>query len=504
MAKIRLVYTSDTHGRLSAHDFLSDETGPFGLSRLSSFLSTLDSRFLLFDNGDFLQGSPLLDYCRKNRRSNPVANVFSKLGYSCVNLGNHDFNFGLKHLRSFHSQYGGPILCANIVKDEIPVFQTHTVFELEGIRIAVIGVTTEYIPHWEKEENLDGLYFLDVVETVQSIISEHRLRATCDVIAVLYHGGFRIHMETLQPIGPQTNENKAYELSRLQDVDVLLTGHQHIPQIHCADNRVAIQTSHNAFDVGVVEIEKDASGTMSFGAKLVRLADYEPDDSIETLLQSDIEATRRYLSKTIGTTAQDLLMSSPLAGRARKHPLFQLVNEIQMEYTGADVSIASLPNDARGFASQIALKEIAAHFPYENDLVVLNVNGKTLKEALEKNATYFVKVDGTIEVNPTFLFPKVEHYNYDVYDGIEYSFDLDRPIGDRVTKLTYRDKPILPDQTFTCVLNSYRASGSGGFDMFKACERLETYPVSYFDLVCDYVERHPLLEIELKENFVIQ
>ena len=208
--QINIIYTSDSHGRLSAYDFLNKNYGPFGLSRLSSYLKELKVPYLLLDNGDFLQGSPLLDYSRKQKLSNPVAKVFNQMNYEFVTVGNHDFNYGLDYLNSFKSEYQGEILCANIYKDGNPFFKTHVIHEIDGIKVAIIGVTTEFIPFWEKPEHLEGLVFLDVVETTQKIISDHQLKVNSDLIVVLYHGGFNQDLNTHQSYGLPTIENKGY------------------------------------------------------------------------------------------------------------------------------------------------------------------------------------------------------------------------------------------------------------------------------------------------------
>jgi len=501
--RLNIIYTSDTHGRLSAYDFLNQNYGSFGLSRLPNYLKTLETSYLLLDNGDFLQGSPLLDYSRKQNLLHPVAKVLNAIHYDYVTVGNHDFNYGLPYLNSFQLAYQGEILCANIYKDNKPYFKTHVIHEIDGIKVAIIGVTTEFIPFWEKPENLKGLVFLDVVETTKKVIKDNDLKNKSDLIVVMYHGGFNKDLNTHQAYGPDTIENKGYELFQIKDIDVLLTGHQHIPQIYKNNQKVALQTSHNAKDFGLIAISFDQDHNQSIDAKIISLSEYAIDENIEQLINDDIKKTNSFLSQTIGIIKNDMHVSSPLDCRIKKHPLFQLINQIQLEYTKADISMASLPNETHGFPKEITLNDIAVNFPFENDLVVLEVTGSILKEALEQNASYFDIKENQIVINSRFLFPKVEHYNYDVYDGIEYVIDASKPIGERITSLTYKNKTIHPEDTFKLALNSYRAIGSGGFEMFKKAKRVIAYPVSYFDLIKDYIEAHPVLDFELIENFKV-
>lgn len=505
--ELKIIYTSDTHGRITAYDFLNKNYGNYGLSRLSSYLKSIDSPYLLLDNGDALQGSPLLDYTRKNKLNNPVSKIFNALNYNYITLGNHDFNYGFSYLESFVSSFNNDVLCANIYKNNSSYFKPYAIHEIDGIKIAIIGLTTEFVPIWEKPEHIKNLKFMDVITTTNTLIHDHNIKNKADLIVVLYHGGYNKNLHTNEAYGPATNENKGYELFQNTDIDILLTGHQHVPQIFSRNNRVTLQTSVNASDIGVVTIDYDKPNhkvqVKSVNASIVLLSNYPIDQDIESLISNDVEQTNLYLSQSIGTTAHDMSIKSPLSCRIKKHPIFQLINQVQMKYTNADISLSSLPNETHGFLKKITLTDIAVNFPFENDLVVLEINGEMLKQALEVNANYFSIKDDEIIINPKYTFPKLEHYNYDVYDGINYTLDISKPVGQRVTQLSFNDKPVNPNQLFKLALNSYRALGSGGFDMFKNAKKIVSYPVSYFELIKTFVEEHSNLNIELIDNFKV-
>lgn len=512
--QFKIIYTSDTHGRLSAYDFISKSCGSFGLSRFSSYLKDCEVPYLLLDNGDMLQGSPLLDYARKNDLPCPVSAVFNTLGYTYLTPGNHDFNFGLEHLLKFRSNFLGTVLCANIYKDGKPLFTPFVIHEICGVKVAVIGLTTEYIPFWERKEHVEGLSFLDGIATVEEILAVHRLRDVADLVVVLYHGGFEKDLETGASFGNSTVENKGYGLFQIPGVDIVLTGHQHISQIHTStDGRVAMQTGFNALDAGVVDVvmERDTEDEREgnrfvpqrIEAKLIKLADYPVDPEVESLLEPLILETDTYLSESIGTLTTDMTITSPLMARERKHPLFQLINEIQLSLTGADISCASLPNETHGFPHEVRRNDVAMNFPFENDLVVLEVSGRQLRQALEQNASYFCEIDGRVGVSPQFLHPKVEHYNYDVYDGISYEMLLSRPVGNRIASVVVGNAPLEDDRLYSLALNSYRATGAGGFTIFQEAKIVQKHPVSYYELVCEFIAAHPNLRIDVQQNFTV-
>ena len=78
-------------------------------------------------------------------------------------------------------------------------------------------------------------------------------------------------------------------------------------------------------------------------------------------------------------------------------------------------------------------------------------------------------VDGQPQISQEFLLPKVEHYNYDFYAGLAYTFDLRRPVGSRVVQLTKLDGSPLGDGTFRLCTSNYRATGTGGYEILRKC-----------------------------------
>jgi 2',3'-cyclic-nucleotide 2'-phosphodiesterase / 3'-nucleotidase len=505
--KIKIIYTSDIHGRISSYDFLTKTYGDFGLSRLSSFLKSINDPYLLIDNGDFLQGSPLIDFTRKNNLENPVALSFNALGYSSVNVGNHDFNFGLDYLNAFENTFYGNVICANVFLNDSPYFKPFIIYDLQGVKIALIGVTTEYIPFWERKENIKGLEFRDVVSVTKSLINQIKSSNHVDLVIVMYHGGYEKNITTDESYGQKTIENKGYQLFEIPEIDILLTGHQHVSQIHQKANRVTLQTGFNAIDFGMIEVKlsQSISGYQitHIQPELIKLNEFSVDLSHENRLETIKKQTNQYLDQVIGVMKTDMTISSPLDARIKKHPLFQLINEIQLDYTQADISLASLPNSTHGLPKEVTLNDIAVSFPFENDLVVIEINGNDLLAALEQNATYFQLDHEKIVVNPKFLHPKVEHYNYDVYDGISFEINVANPMGQKIKKVKINNDDLDLNQTYKVVMNSYRATGAGGFDMFKHAKVIASYPVSYFELISNYILNHPNLNIEINHNFTV-
>lgn len=75
------------------------------------------------------------------------------------------------------------------------------------------------------------------------------------------------------------------------------------------------------------------------------------------------------------------------------------------------------------------MRAICGAYLFANTLVVLEVDEKVLRAALERCASYFTLKDGRIQISEEFIKPKIEHYNYDFYAGLQYRFDLESRSG---------------------------------------------------------------------------
>jgi 2',3'-cyclic-nucleotide 2'-phosphodiesterase/3'-nucleotidase len=140
-----------------------------------------------------------------------------------------------------------------------------------------------------------------------------------------------------------------------------------------------------------------------------------------------------------------------------------------------------------------------ASYVYSNTLVVLEVTGRILRQALEQCASYFdVDEENRVRIHPHFLEPKEAHYNYDYFAGITYTIDLNRPVGSRITALLRQGRPVEMGETFTLCMCDYRATGAGDFDFYRSCRRVKEIQTDISELILDYLRSHDTIQI--REN----
>src|SRR5699024_1918041 len=124
------------------------------------------------------------------------------------------------------------------------------------------------------------------------------------------------------------------------------------------------------------------------------------------------------------------------------------------------------------------------------------------KKALERTATYFTLDDqGRITVNPAFITPKPQHYNYDMWEGIEYTIHVSKPIGNRVHDISYHGRNLEPEKTYRVVLNNYRAGGGGDYTMFQGKPVVKEDQRDTVELIQTYFEKHNRVKATATQNF---
>ena len=409
-----------------------------------------------------LQGSPLSRTAlEKGVRPFPQAKALRAFHLAGYVPGNHDFNFGKEILAEFLKETGAVTLAANL-EGAIPSEKWHVWKMDDGLSVGIVGVLTDYVNVWEQKENLKGIAVTDCVLAARKAYAE--LKGKRDYTVCVYHGGYDDPL-----MEGRLRENRAEELSRI-GFDVLLTSHQHIVrQPFFLQGTITLQAQGRNYTL--LDFHKDrhlvTAEVLSSGEG--ERYPHEEGERAERELLPFQEETLRELKKVLGHTVVPFADRGKLESAMHGSALADFLNQVQIEATGADISAVSLFNEPRTLGSVVTLGNLISCYPFANTLVKIEVNGKTLKEALERDASYFdLDRKGNIVISDRFLIPKVEHYNYDYYQNLRYRFSIGNPLGHRVTELSWKGHDLLKESgtILSLAVNNYRYSGTGGYGMY--------------------------------------
>lgn len=511
--QLQILVTSDIHGYIMPTTFRKTEEA-LGLAKAATIIDQLREKkpSILIDNGDLLQGSPLTSYHQQfhSQEKNPVIDAANILNYDLAVLGNHEFNYGLPFLKKSMEESLFPWVSGNIYEKDGSTFTTpYVIKEIDGIRIGIVGITTHFVPIWEDPKHIKGIEFRDALQQAEKWLTQLRDHEDVDVSVLCYHGGFSHDIVTGELIEADTEENQGYQMCEQLNFDIFITGHQHREICTTAFGKSIIQPGTKGICVAAIDLDIEIENGKVLSVQHEPSLHYVYHDTpAHPEIVSRIERlhikTEKWLDEPIGKVKGNMLFDEAFQVRVHKHPYIEFIQKVQMEAGNVQISCTSLFQDgAGGFPNDITMRHIVTNYLYPNTLKVLKVSGQLILEALEQSASYFTIKNGSLSVSDRFKYPKAQPYNYDMWEGIQYVIDVRRPIGMRVTDVSFEGRPLDVNATYEVVMNSYRASGAGNFPYFAHCPVLKEIETDMTKLIVDYFKKHPIIEATCHRNWTI-
>jgi 2',3'-cyclic-nucleotide 2'-phosphodiesterase/3'-nucleotidase len=525
-ARITIMGTSDLHANVVNWDYYKDAvyddgrpgvpTNAVGLARVASLVKQVRAdrgrdNTLLFDAGDTIQGTPLgfyyatVDPVTVSGAMHPVAAQMNALGYDAVALGNHEFNYGLDFLDHWISQMDAPVLAANAVHagTKVPRYTPYTITSMKvakghpPVKVGVLGLTNPGVVIWDKANVSGEVEVLDLVETAERWVRVMKAEGA-HIVVVSAHSG-ESGLSTYGSDLPIENAAKLVA-EQVADVDVVLFGHAHaeIPErlvTNLVTGAEVIMSEPKNWGQRLSVFDLDlrySRGKWSVAehrAHLLNANTVVDDPEFVALVRDQHDAVVDYMHSEVAVSTEEMLAAESCW---KDTAILDYVNEVQTETVRAAVAgtaEASLPiisiaapfNRAASFPQgEVTIKDVAGLYIYDNTLMASVLTGRQVKDYLEFSAEYFKLVTPDAPVDPAAwtnaATPRsafTPDYNYDQLSGVEYTIDLSKPVGQRISPLTYAGAPVADGQQFLVAVNNYRQSGGGGFP------HIATAPVVY-------------------------
>ena len=487
-------YTSDIHGYFSNLDYASGKETASGLCNCAGLFERGENT-LIIDGGDTLQGSPFTYWYQNQKKSTGGDYLPSRLmnaaGYQFLTLGNHDFDYGAAQIEEYLAHLEAQCLCANV--EGIRGVRKTAVVTLEnGLRVGLTGVTSHYVKRWEPPENLAGVTVADAFQAASKAYDLLKAEGV-DVTVCIYHGGFEKDTATGRDVF-FTDENQGWRICQELGFDVLLTGHQHL-RLDSADlfGTHTCQPPEKAAGFMRVEVRvPDASSEEKISAVSRYIpAGEERFPALWALLEPFEKEAAAFLDQAMGHLDVPLRPGDHLDMALHGSLLANFFNQVQMEASGADLSVTCLANTITGLGQNVSIRDIVSSYIFSNTLKVIEVDRPVLAAALERCAEYFAMDGrGSLRISDSFLYPIPQHYNYDYFYGLEAVLDPLRPVGQRVVSIRFQGKELEASRKLKLCLNSYRASGAGGYGCYTGCPVLSEQTKEIAELIMDYVSSH--------------
>lgn len=468
--------TSDVHGSVVGWNYFKAQPADVGLAKVSTIINEAraqkgkDDAILCIDGGDILQGTPLDTYMVQHPHEwkageHPMFAAYNKIGYDAIELGNHEFNFGLDYLRKAIGKNKN-VLGANVIDDKtgktwdgVRPYSMKTIkIDGENVKVGIVGTDTPAIPNFEDPSHFAGVHFESQVPVMQKYVKELKDKGA-DIIIGVTHSGV--------PRGDRnSSENQVVAIAETcPELNLLICAHNHV----VIDNKSGIKGPDGTVyadsvinGVPVVESGKDGKfvgkSTLTIHkvngkwkvekvtTEAVSVKGVKDDPAIAAQVKPWHEKTLAELQTVIGQAADEF---SGAESNHQDSAIVDLVNEVQRHYAGTQLSASAAFNTSQNIAKgDITLQEMSGLYIYENYLYGIRINGAELRKYMEHAASFY----GT-----------TPDYNYDMIQGVDYTIDLNQPVGHRITKLQYQGRDVKDTDSFTMAINDYRMNGGSGY-----------------------------------------
>ena len=489
--------TTDVHGRVRGWNYESNRPDSArGLARAATIVDSVrraaPGRLVLLDAGDLLQGNSLTYVAARVSSANashPVVAAMNAMGYDAAAVGNHEFNYGVPFFEQTIAQATFPFLAANAYRtDGARAFPGWTMVVRGGVKIGIVGATTPGSMVWDRDNLKNRLVIRDVVPEVRTAVADART-AGADVVLVTMHSGLdgASSYDTVATGLP--SENVAARVAReVSGIDMIVFGHSHQEVADTLINGVLLMQPKNwATSVGVAHLTLAHEGrrwrVVAKRSTVVQAARHAEHRVVLAATEAAHIATIKWVTAPIGRTPVAWRADS---ARVADTPLIDFILEVERRAAGSDLaSTAAFSLDASLDAGAITAARLQALYPYDNTLRAVRISGTQLREYLEQSARYYrTATDGSVRVDPT-----IPGFNFDIVAGADYTLDVSRPIGQRVTRLEVRGRAVAPTDSFTLALNNYRQTGGGGYAMLSRAPVVYDQQQEIRQLLIDEVRR---------------
>ena len=457
---IQILATSDLHGKFYPYDYAINEESKSGsLTQIATAVKKYRTdNTIIVDVGDTIQDNYSEMFFKD--KIHPMMLAMNEIGYDIWAIGNHEFNYGVENLKNIMKQSTSKVLIGNLYNPDGTSFaDSYTIIEKDGVKIGVIGMCTPNITKWDSV-NLKDYIVTDPVEETKKIVKD--LRDKVDILIATVHMGEENEYDV-----PNSGANDL--ANACPELDLIIAAHEHkLVEETYVNNVLIVENKSSGATMSKVNIvvEKDKSGCkiVDRKAESIKISEYESDKELSKKLAPYNERAKKEANIIIGELVggnlvpENEIVEIPQA-QIEPTSLIDLINEVQMYYTDAQVSSAALFNiDANLEPGKIKKSDTSLIYKYGNTLYKVQMTGKQLKKYIEWSANYYNTYnpkDLTISFNEN-----VRGFNYDMFSGVDYQIDISEKPGNRIKNLkwTKTGKEVKDDEVFVIAVNNYRVN----------------------------------------------
>ena len=476
LRKLVIFQTSDIHSHIQPSDggWLSLAQM---IKRRRSACGGID-KTLLIDCGDTVPGTII----GAQSRGKAAVALMNAMHYDAWILGNHDFEFGIKTLLELGRDSNLPFFAANLKLDNVFSDENHDLprpiswklYTKNGIRIALIGLTSPHLSEWLWGTKAAGYSLEDTFHSLDQIMPEVLNVKSDMIILAIHHGRFspkRLHSYTVAKIA----EN-------YPQIDLILGGHSHqeVPGEKFGASTWYVESGCHAhkFAEIAVYVDKKNRCVHSITSKLVPV---EKQKHISEEFRKAVlpwnEKAAKFAKKSLGYTENVI---NGVQQNSFSSSMSEIICLAIAEKSGAEFVFHGVVVPSVAFSGNITEQDVFNALPYEDTICTLKLLPSQIKAVLQE---------------------QIDEKGFNRFQSI-YGFTAELKNG-KITALKDSKGDILKSgHRYKCTFSSYVLAGAGGrFPLLKMIAAQSSVSpvdmgITIRDSLREYIAKHSPLKIK--------
>ncbi|MDP8200824.1 MAG: bifunctional UDP-sugar hydrolase/5'-nucleotidase [Candidatus Tenebribacter burtonii] len=497
-----IMFTNDIHGGIDRYPatFMNPDFPPIlggggsaatYIKRVRTLSKTGTRDNLLIDAGDFFQGHPVGTISE----GRSVITYMNMIGYDFMTIGNHEFDLGEDVLIKTLKMAEFPILSCNIVKkgttELVNYAEPYKIIEKLGLRIGVIGLTTTDTEQMSFPDNIKNVDFLPAKNQVQKyvdIVKEKKV----DLVILIAHMGLPYDPQPaydaryLNPDEEKEERRWGYDAQEIahevEGIDILFGGHMHKgfaqpwedPETHT----LVFQGYAYGSNVGhvTIKIDKDTKTISGYESPAINegvlVTMFEDEFISDEIIGDTILVMQGIAEEGMDEIIGEATMNITKIGSGTQNLIGNLVCEAMKDYTDADFSFMNLGGIRDELSSgPISYRNVFSVMPFDNQIALIEVDGKFLKEIIE------TRVSGSRHGLRTA--------------GIKVVINRKRENFNRISKLIIGGEPWQADKIYKIATSDFLLQGNAGLALLTKVpeSQITRYEQGLRDVIVEYIRK---------------
>src|SRR4051794_20433397 len=496
---LSIIGLNDFHGQLEANPFVGDNGVTFGTggaggaAQLATMFdeeaAKLPKPSLLLAAGDTAAASPPISALLEDA---PTIDVENAWGLDATSFGNHEFDFGVPRILAHEARAHFPFLSTNIVEEatgKAPDWvKTSAIFNVNGVRVGVIGSTVRSTPELVTAGTTAGLQFLDEAERIKQ--ESIRLRAMgVRVQIVVIHEGASLGANAIGNTPAATWQGPITTIvGKLQDttVDLVIAGHTHRIANTVIGHIPVVEGVNAGGSYSVAQLMLSGGDVAWTGAatRVAKNIGVAPRADVKAIVDKANADTAVLRNQVIGTQTGNILRDLTRLSESQMGNL--VADAMRAKYPGVEAAITNsgglrqdlffTPPSAGEQPGEITWGEVFGVLPFGNRTVIITLTGAQLTTALLNGVS--PACDPSIN---TGRFPQVSGLT------IRYHCNGTAPAIDSIAK---GSTPVGPTDTVRFVTNDFMYTGSDGYTAFTNGTDVQQPGDALLDVTIEYITAH--------------